>query len=375
MPRQARLDAPGLLQHVMARGIERREIFRDDTDRRSFLDRLAVILDETQTQCYDWALIPNHYHLLLRTTLTPLPTVMRSLMTGYAITFNKRHRRAGHLFQNRYKSVVCEEDNYLLELTRYIHLNPLRAELVKDLKDLDKYPWSGHSSIIGKCENPLVPKKKEPISADELMDGSRFHQEAEKAGIDPQDPVKREELLSEKTIEDVLLNFGETIEEARKKYRQFVKDGIERGSRPELQGGGLIRSSGGSKASLLGLMFEEREQADQRILGSGEFVANALKASNDSYGEASGLKRISLHELSKKVSSSLDIKEEELRSPMKKRSVTRAKSVFGYLSIKKMGYTGREVGTFLNIRGYSAIRRAEEGEKIIGKYPHLWDLA
>ncbi len=375
MPRQARLDAPGLLQHVMARGIERREIFRDDTDRRSFLDRLAVILDETQTQCYAWALIPNHFHLLLRTTLTPLPTVMRRLMTGYAITFNKRHRRAGHLFQNRYKSVVCEEDNYLLELTRYIHLNPLRAELVKDLKDLDKYPWSGHSSIIGKCENPLVPKKKEPISADELMDGSRFHQEAEKAGIDPQDPVKREELLSEKTIEDVLLNFGETIEEARKKYRQFVKDGIERGSRPELQGGGLIRSSGGSKASLLGLMFEEREQADQRILGSGEFVANALKASNDSYGEASGLKRISLHELSKKVSSSLDIKEEELRSPMKKRSVTRAKSVFGYLSIKKMGYTGREVGTFLNIRGYSAIRRAEEGEKIIGKYPHLWDLA
>ncbi len=137
----------------------------------------------------------------------------------------------------------------------------------------------------------------------------------------------------------------------------------------------MIRSSGGSKASLLGLMFEEREQADQRILGSGEFVANALKASNDSYGEASGLKRISLHELSKKVSSSLDIREEELRSPMKKRSVTRAKSVFGYLSIKKMGYTGREVGTFLNIRGYSAIRRAEEGEKIIGKYPHLWDLA
>jgi len=106
MPRQARLDAPGLLQHVMARGIERREIFKDDKDRESFLDRLATILEETQAQCYAWALIPNHFHLLLRTSLTPLSKVMRRLMTGYAVTFNKRHKRSGHLFQNRYKSIV-----------------------------------------------------------------------------------------------------------------------------------------------------------------------------------------------------------------------------------------------------------------------------
>ena len=79
MPRQARLDAPGALQHVMARGIERREIFRDDNDRESFLDRLAGILEETRTQCYAWALIPNHFHLLLRTGATPLSKVMRWL--------------------------------------------------------------------------------------------------------------------------------------------------------------------------------------------------------------------------------------------------------------------------------------------------------
>jgi len=151
MPRQPRLDAPGLLQHVMARGIERRDIFKDDKDRNSFLDRLAIILEETQTQCYAWALIPNHFHILLRTGPsasadasrcragpTPLSKVMRRLMTGYAVTFNKRHKRSGHLFQNRYKSVVCEEDAYLLELIRYIHLNPLRARLVQDLKELDK---------------------------------------------------------------------------------------------------------------------------------------------------------------------------------------------------------------------------------------------
>ena len=171
MPRQARLDArppqlsesdvgqaPGLLQHVMARGIEGRDLFRDDKDRNSFLDRLADILEETQTQCYAWALIPNHFHLLLRTGPTPLSKVMRKLMTGYAVTFNKRHKRSGHLFQNRYKSIVCEEDSYLLELIRYIHLNPLRAKFVQDLNELDKYPWSGHSAILGRCKNPLVPE-------------------------------------------------------------------------------------------------------------------------------------------------------------------------------------------------------------------------
>ncbi len=85
----------------------------------------------------------GHFHLLLRTGPTPLSRVMRRLMTGYAVTFNGRHRRRGHLFQNRYKSVICEEDPYLLELIRYIHLNPLRAKLVKDLEELDKYPWTG----------------------------------------------------------------------------------------------------------------------------------------------------------------------------------------------------------------------------------------
>jgi REP element-mobilizing transposase RayT len=143
----------------MARGIERREIFKDDKDRISFLKRLTVILEETQTQCYAWALIPNHVHLLVRTGATPLSKVMRRLMTGHAVTFNKRHRRSGHLFQNRYKSVVCERDPYLLELVRYIHLNPIRAGQVKDLKELDRYRWSGHSAILGCHKNPLIPVK------------------------------------------------------------------------------------------------------------------------------------------------------------------------------------------------------------------------
>ena len=222
MPRQPRLDAPGVLQHVMARGIERRKIFWNDKDRSSFLNRLALILEETQTQCYAWVLIPNHFHLLLRTGATPLSTVMRRLMTGYAVTFNIRHRRSGHLFQNRYKSVVCEEDPYLLELIRYIHLNPLRTGLVKDLKELDKYSWTGHSAILGRRKNSLIPNKPN---------------KQEK----PDQPDIPEKSLAEKTVEDVLRYFGESLKVARRRYRQFVKNGIEQGKRPEFQGGGLVR--------------------------------------------------------------------------------------------------------------------------------------
>jgi len=118
MPRKARLDAPGALHHVIFRGIDRGKIFRDDDDRDDFVERLGSIITATRTACYAWALIPNHVHLLLRTGETPISQVMRCLLTGYAVGFNRRHRRHGHLFQNRYKSILCQADSYLLELTQ-----------------------------------------------------------------------------------------------------------------------------------------------------------------------------------------------------------------------------------------------------------------
>ena len=124
MPRQARIDAPGALHHIIVRGIERRKIFNDDKDRYDFLWRLGDVLEKTRTACYAWALIPNHFHLLLRTGAYPVATVMRRLLTGHASGYNRRHKRHGHLFQNRYKSILCQEETYFLELVRYIHLNP-----------------------------------------------------------------------------------------------------------------------------------------------------------------------------------------------------------------------------------------------------------
>jgi putative transposase len=159
MPRKARVDAPGALHHVIARGIEKRDIFRDDHDRNSFLERLGAIIDESGTICYAWALLPNHCHLLFETGLSPIATVMRRLLTGYAVTFNRRHRRHGHLFQNRYKSILCQEEVYLKELVRYIHLNPLRAKIVDDLKQLDNYAFCGHSALMDRVKRPLLMSK------------------------------------------------------------------------------------------------------------------------------------------------------------------------------------------------------------------------
>ena len=189
MPRKARIDAPGALHHIIVRGIERRRIFSDDQDRDNFIDRQGDIITDTETFCFGWALIPNHLHLLLRTGKTSLSTVMRRLLTGYAVYYNRRHRRHGQLFQNRFKSILCQEDTYLLELVRYIHLNPLRAKLVKDLKELDKYPYSGHSAIMAK-------KKR-----------------------DFQD------------VEYVLRFFGKKVSAARKAYRAFINKGIAQGRR------------------------------------------------------------------------------------------------------------------------------------------------
>jgi putative transposase len=139
VPRQARLDAPGTLHHVIIRGIERRRIVDDDEDRQNFISRLGNLVEESETRIYAWSLMSNHAHLLLRSGPSGLPKFMRRFLTGYAVTYNLRHLRHGHLFQNRYHSIVCDEDVYLRELVRYIHLNPIRANLVSNLSELDRY--------------------------------------------------------------------------------------------------------------------------------------------------------------------------------------------------------------------------------------------
>ncbi len=234
MPRQARLDAPGTLHHVILRGLDRGRIVRDETDRQAFVSRLADVVQATGTTVYAWALLPNHAHLLLRSGPAGLPTAMRRLLTGYAGTFNRRHRRIGHVFHNRYKSIVVEEDRYFRELVRYINLNPLRAGLVPNLGALARYPWGGHAGLLGRVPQPWLAASA------------------------------------------VLRWFGRTTRQARHAYRRYVAEGVALGRRPELVGGGLVRAAGGWAVVQAWRRRGEATAADPRILGTGEFVERVV---------------------------------------------------------------------------------------------------
>ena len=148
MSRTCRLDWENAYHHVMARGIDKGLIFSDDGDRSDFVERMGRCVEQTDMSVLAWSLMPNHFHLLLRTGRIPLAKFMHKLLTGHAVHFNKKHDRVGHLFQNRYLSILVQSEIYLLELVRYIHLNPLRAGIVKCMGMLDVYPWTGHYGML-----------------------------------------------------------------------------------------------------------------------------------------------------------------------------------------------------------------------------------
>ncbi|MDG5813486.1 transposase [Chitinispirillales bacterium ANBcel5] len=150
MPTTRRIEVPGALAHIMAHSIEQRDLFVDDSDRNDFLQRLKEGLRKTGYKCYAWTLMDNHYHLLVRTNYLPMSKLMRALNGGYAQYYNKRHKRRGYLFQNRFKSVICQDQGYASQLIKYIHLNPLRAGKVRSLEQLESYSWCGHGFLIGK---------------------------------------------------------------------------------------------------------------------------------------------------------------------------------------------------------------------------------
>src|SRR6266540_1795128 len=139
MARPLRLAMPGGLYHVMVRGNERKDIFRDDADRLRYLDRLAHYREKFGFRLLAYCLMDNHAHLVIEAGLNPLSKVMAGLQSSYTQYFNRRHDRAGHLFQGRYKAFLVEEDRYALALIRYIHENPVKAHVVERP---DQYVWS-----------------------------------------------------------------------------------------------------------------------------------------------------------------------------------------------------------------------------------------
>ena len=308
MPRQARLDYPGTLHHVICRGIEKRKIVDDNADRGNFIERMGSAAEKTGTAVYAWSLMTNHAHILLRSGPGGISDYMRKLLTGYAVYYNRRHKRHGYLFQNRYKSIVCEEENYLLELVRYIHLNPLRAKMVKSIEELDEYPYSGHSVLIGK----------------------RGHKWQDR--------------------DYVLREFGSKEGSAKKEYRKFMEAGMGQGRRPELVGGGLIRSQGGWSQVISMRRRGNRESSDERILGGGAFVekmaAEAEERQNRLLTGASALRKAK--ETIKAMCDEAGVKATEVKGGSRRREISRIRKRIAQELIERYGVSmaiiARETG-------------------------------
>jgi len=232
---------------------------------------------------------------------------MRSLLTGYAGTFNRRHKRVGHLFQNRYKSIVVEEEPYLLELVRYLHLNPLRAGIVADLRALDCYPWSGHAALLGKVPRPW-----------------------------------------QATV-DVLGQFAQHPRRARAAYRAFVAAGIPHGRRPDLQGGGFVRSVGGWEAATA-IRRSRKEQgdvvADARVLGTGPFVEELLQKSGEQEQTRAQRQRrpLDLDTLVTRVAKDLGVPAEAVAGRTRARRMARVRQIVAYLWVERLGRPASELG-------------------------------
>ena len=149
MPRGPRDDAPGVAHHVMVRGIERRSLFADDADRSELLRRLSILVPELGFRCFAWALMPNHFHLVVRSGPVRVSRLMARLGTGYARYFNRRHDRVGHLLQNRFRSRRVVDDADLIGLVVYVSRNPLEGGLVMDPGALERFRWCSAGALMG----------------------------------------------------------------------------------------------------------------------------------------------------------------------------------------------------------------------------------
>jgi len=334
MPRQARIDAPGVLQQVIIRGIEKKTLFRDDRDREVFLARLKGLLHESAASCYAWALLPGQVQLLLRTGPTPLATIMRRLLTGYARYFNQRHRLNGRVFQDRYKSVACEEKPYFQELVRAIHLAPVQCGLVKTLKQLGQYPYGGHSVLVAEVRH------------------------------DWQDQAA------------VLARFGITPRRAWAAYEALVREGFEEGVGADLGGGGLLRSLGGWSA-LKGLRAKKvKVKGDERILGGGKFVEKVLSQADAQVRAEAQLKRrrIKVPEILRTVARYYGVEEKAIKSGSKARSIACARSVICALGVKHGGLTGAAVARELKLTPSAISKAVMRGETLLGNRRLARDL-
>lgn len=184
MARKPRVEFDGAFYHVIARGNQRQRTFHDEHDRQSYLQRIEFYRQRYGFRLYAYVLMANHVHMLIQTKSVGLSKIMQGIQGSYTQIFNRRHRKVGHLFQGRYQAILCDRDAYLLELVRYLHLNPARLKVPENPW---RYRWSSHGAYLGKPSAVQVD------------------------------------------TEAVLGQFGSTLGAARRGYQRFIKEGFKQG--------------------------------------------------------------------------------------------------------------------------------------------------
>ena len=331
VPRQPRIDLPGQFYHVIVRGVERRPIFRADVDRSDFLTRLSSGLANTGALCWTWALMTNHLHLLILSGARGLAALMHPLLTGYVGAFNRRYHRVGHLVQNRFKAILCEEDPYLLELLRYIPLNPVCAGMIKTPEELARYPWTGHGAILGRVTNAW------------------------------------------QAVNEVLARFGTKAAAARQAYEAFVIDAWKQGKRNDLEGDGLFRSLGGLAGVMQARASGDRQAFDSQILGSGNFVEKILKTAEmtERQQRASVQNGLTLEKLQTLAAQATGIDPASILRHDRSRPVAEARALVVYGATDILGRRSAELGRLLGMSSGSISEARRRGHALATKYRFL----
>ena len=264
----------------------------------------------------------NHYHFLLRQGDHCLSVMFGPILGAYAQSYNKRHNRVGYLFQGRFKSILCEENTYLLELIRYIHLNPLKAGIVENLSQLADYQWTGHHSII---EN----KESDWFVSDELLS-----------------------------------LFGKYRSTARQSYIRFLQAGITSAhNADDYEGGGVVRSIKNEQALCSHSTDKHRRLGDERILGGEAFVTKVLKEQGRSLATVSNDEN-STDKLIAKVCDRFSINRKSLLTRSRNSNISEARAVLCYWGVKHYGMTTIELSAIFGISHQAVSKAIKRGMQL-----------
>ncbi|MCG3205365.1 MAG: Chromosomal replication initiator protein DnaA [Elusimicrobia bacterium] len=296
MPRPRRYEFQGAFYHVYSRGNRRETIYRETDDFEKFEGILFEKAQISEIQLWGWCLMPNHFHMLVSTPQANLNVFMRRLLTSYALWFNKRHQLTGHVFESRYKARICDHDAYLLQLIKYIHLNPVRTRKHTLVQKLEDWKWSSHRFYL----SPGAPE------------------------------------YVQKFINLILRRFG-AGQLAWGNYQKFIKEGLNIG-----QGGAF---EGMNANGFLGnpLFIDE--------------IKNRFEVDRVKKGLSGDHEIKSIDILGEKVAEVLEVSPADLRSLNKERKLSRVRYLLMYLAKKYFRFTTTELGQYLN-RDASTISHA-----------------